>query len=128
MQEGRSPSAIFCLGQGNPVLESQLQNHNLVGTGTQQKHEGCPPSDLRVASFSSITKRIRQKKKADTQGMHLIPGQTWQFLMKIGAGGVDDSDMMVRHLAAMEARDVSRYEQAVAENIAEDAEADNGTL
>ncbi|GAB4827388.1 hypothetical protein Ancab_034273 [Ancistrocladus abbreviatus] len=57
--------------------------------------------------------------------MHLTSGQTWQFLTKIGVGGVDDSDMMVRRLEAMEARDVNRYEQAVVENIAKVAEADN---
>ncbi|GAB4838568.1 hypothetical protein Ancab_028114, partial [Ancistrocladus abbreviatus] len=70
----------------------------------------------------------RNDEKADKQGLHLTPGQTWQFLMQIGVGGVDDSDTMVRRLAVMEARDVSMYGQVAAENIADYAEAANGML
>ncbi|GAB4850199.1 hypothetical protein Ancab_029493 [Ancistrocladus abbreviatus] len=137
MQEGSSPLAVSCSGKGNLASESQLQFHNLASAGTQQNHEGCPPTGLREPSEESIhDSQIRNMNKwisrnnetADRQGMHLTPGQTWQFLTKVGVGGVDDSEMMVRRLAEMEARDVSRYEQAVAENIAADAEANNGVL
>ncbi|GAB4839581.1 hypothetical protein Ancab_029104, partial [Ancistrocladus abbreviatus] len=33
MQEGSSPLAVFCSGQGNLASKSQLQIHNLAGAG-----------------------------------------------------------------------------------------------